>query len=198
MRVQMTLGEQLRAKFEEAAKKEELKATLNEWDQDEQRQIKGEDMAKKTFNVTNNASRDTFNYVRDNAGKRIAEVKAGLPHHKAGTVASLVYQMVMAGLIRKDENTSGFYALADEFKPFSINKVRRQKKQEEAAERKLVIVKRRTAQEAEAAHNANLAGIGALASRPRPWRPEDVVDTLTLGQAIAVHKHLQQLFGAAQ
>jgi hypothetical protein len=196
--------------LEEAAKKQALQATLNEWDNDEQKQIKGETMSTTTkpaylFQPTNNASRDTFNFVRDNPGLRIAEIKAGLPKHKPNTVGSLTYQMVMAGLLRKDENTSTFHAIKPEFEPFSINSIRRQKKK--AAEpRKLVVVKRRTAQEAEAAHNANVAGTSAglgaltasveLTSRPRPWRAEDVVDSLTLLQAKAVHAYLQQLFGA--
>jgi hypothetical protein len=216
----MTLGEQLRAKFEEAAKKEALQATLTEWDNDEQKQIKGETMSTTTtpktaylFQPTNNASRDTFNFIRDNPGLRISEIKAGLPNHKSNTVGSLTYQMVVAGLLRKDENNCTFHAIKPEFEPFSINKLRRERKK--AAEpRKLVIVKRRTAQEAEAAHNANVAGTGVdtnagisaglgaltssveLTSRPRPWRPEDTVDTLTLLQAKAVHAYLQQLFGA--
>jgi len=214
MRTQMTLGEQLRAKFEEAAKKEALQATLTEWDNDEQKQIKGETMHTTTtpthlFQPTNNASRDTFNFILNNPGLRIAEIKAGLSNHKANTVSSLTYQMVVAGLLRKDNNTCTFHAIKPEFEPFSINKIRRERKK--AAEpRKLVIVKRRTAQEAQAAHNANVAGTGVdtsaglgaltasveLKSRPRPWMPEDVVNTLTVVQAVAVHKHLQKLFGA--
>lgn len=217
MRVQMTLGEQLRAKLEEAAKKEALQTTLNEWDNDEQKQIKGEIMnttAAHLFQPTNNASRDTFSYVLNNPGKRISEIKAGLSNHKPNTVGSLVYQMVVAGLLRKDENTCTFHAIKSEFTPFSINKLRKNRKQAAEPRRKIVIVKHRTAQEAEAAHNANVAGtssgLGALTAnvnigvpanveltpRPHPWRPEDTVDTLTLFQAIAVHKHLQQLFGA--
>lgn len=218
MRVQMTLGEQLRAKLEEAAKKEALQTTLNEWDNDEQKQIKGETMnttAAHLFQPTNNASRDTFSYVLNNPGKRISEIKKGLPNHKPNTVGSLVYQMVVAGLLRKDENTCTFHAIKSEFTPFSINKLRKSRKQKEAEPtRRLIVVKRRTAQEAEDAHNANVAGtssgLGALTSsagiglsanveltsRPRPWRPEDMVDTLTVVQAIAVYKHLQNLFGA--
>jgi hypothetical protein len=124
--------------------------------------------------------------------------------------------MVMAGMFRKDDVTGGFYAIVPEFIPYNISKVRRarlQKQQQEMAvlnqkvpAKKVVIIKRRTSEQAQAAHDANTAGIGALTvnaeqpaplqARPRPWRPEDTVDQLTLVQAKAVHAYLQQVFGA--
>jgi len=201
----------------EQGKREYLNKTLNEWDQDEQKQIKGELMttttqAKHLFGVTNNASRDTFNYIRNNPGQRISEIKKGLQQHKETTVSSLVYQMVMADMIRKDDNTSGFHTIVPEFIPYNIGKIRREKMQARRAEelarttapRKIVIVKRKTSGEAASAHDASVAGIGALTvnaeqplqARPRPWRPEDTVDQLTLVQAKAVHAYLQKLFGA--
>jgi hypothetical protein len=218
MKIAKTIGEQLREKLDEASKRESLNNTLNAWDQDEQKQIKGELMttntqAKHLFGVTNNASRDTFNYVRDNPGQRIAEIRKGLQQHKETTVSSLVYQMVMADMIRKDENTSGFHTIVPAFIPYNIGKIRREKMQARRAEevartappaRKIVIVKRKTSGEAASAHDATSVGIGALTvsaeqplqARPRPWRPEDTVDQLTLVQAKAVHAYLQKLFGA--
>jgi hypothetical protein len=221
MLVKKTLGEQLREKLDAASKREALNNTLNAWDQDEQKQIKGELMttttqARHLFGVTNNASRDTFNYIRDNPGLRIAEIKKGLQQHKETTVSSLVYQMVMADMIRKDDNTSGFHTVVPAFVPYNIGKIRKEKMQARRAEelartappaRKIVIVKRKTSDEAASAHDANVAGIGALPVKADPqvkytfkehaaWKPEDTVDTLTLMQAKAVHAYLQKLFGA--
>jgi len=217
--MQATLGEQLRAKLDEAAKKESLKSTLNEWDADEQKQIKGEVMnttKKHLFGVSNNASRTTFNFVRDNPGLRVGELikKLAAQGFKDTTISSLAYQMVTAGMLRKDDNTGGFHAIVPEFIPYNINKIRRErllKQQKEMAvlnektpPKKVVLIKRRTSGEAASAHDANAAGIGALTvntdqplqARPRPWRPEDTVDQLTLVQAKAVHAYLQQVFGA--
>ena len=217
MKVAKTLGEQLREKLDAASKREALNNTLNEWDQDEQKQIKGETMttttAKHLFRPTNNASRDTFNYIRNNPGQRIAEIRAGLKQHKESTVSSLVYQMVMADMVRKDDNTSGFHTVVPEFLPYNIGKIRREKNQARRTEelarvtppRKIVLVKRRTQDEAKP--DANAAGIGALTvNTDQPikykfkehaaWKPEDTVDTLTLMQAKAVHAYLQKLYGA--
>jgi hypothetical protein len=214
-----TIGEQLREKLDAAAKREALNNTLNEWDQDEQKQIKGEIMTTTQhhlFQPTNNASRDTFNYVRDNPGLRVSEIKAGLSQHKESTVTTLVYQMVLAGLLRKDA-TGGFYSIVPEFVPFNINKVRREKKKEQQAAQqkanaklpKPVVHLKRKANGGgfEVTPNANGAGIGALPVKAEPqvkytfkehaaWKPEDTVDTLTLMQAKAVHAYLQKLFGA--
>lgn len=218
MKLAKTIGEQLREKLDAASKREALNSTLNEWDQDEQKQIKGESMEtthKHLFQPTNNASRDTFNYVRDNPGLRVSEIKAGLSQHKESTVTTLVYQMVLAGLLRKDA-TGGFYSIVPEFVPFNINKVRREKqKEQQAAQQKanaklpkpVVHLKRKANGGGfEVTPNANGAGIGALPVNTETpqykfkehaaWKPEDTVDLLTLQQAKAVHAYLQKLFGA--
>jgi hypothetical protein len=121
--------------------------------------------------------------------------------------------MVMADMVRKDDNTSGFHTVVPEFLPYNIGKIRREKNQARRTEelarvtppRKIVLVKRRT--QDEAPPNANAAGIGALPVKADPqvkytfkehaaWKPEDTVDLLTLQQAKAVHAYLQKLFGA--
>lgn len=210
--MQATIGEQLRAKFENASKAEALKSTLNEWDADEQKQIKGEAMqANKphVFGVTNNASRDTFNFVRNNPGRTISELKKGLSQHKGSTVSALAYQMVVVGMFRKDENTRGFYAIVPEFIPYNINKIRKERRKKtqqqmqvlnEAAPKKVIMITRRKAKPEQ---DAITAGIGALTvntdqqvTHTLKWKPQDTVDQLTLVQAKAVHAYLQQVFGA--
>jgi hypothetical protein len=219
MKVQNTLGEQLRAAIE---KKTQLESTLNAWDADEQKQIKGEVMEttkKHLFGVSNNATRETFNYVRDNPHLKVIEIVKALAKHgfKESTVSSLVYQMIVVGLLAKDSNGMGVVATAPEFVPYNIAKVRRDKElaqlakdkeaQERLAARKFIVVKRRTEEDVAKAQAA--AGIGSLAmnvdghkagmgtfKQHQVWKPEDTVDLLTLMQAKAVHAYLQKLFGA--
>jgi hypothetical protein len=124
--------------------------------------------------------------------------------------------MVVAGLCAKSNIDHTFIAIADEFRPFNVSKIRRELKLKQLAEdrakiaafgkkdegKKVVMIKRRTAEDVAKAQEA--AGIGALPvgaeqplqARPRPWRPEDTVDQLTLVQAKAVHAYLQNVFGA--
>jgi hypothetical protein len=215
MQVAKTIGEQLREK-------------LLEWDQDEQKQINGEVMPaqpKHLFGVTNNASRETFYFIKDNPNLGIADIKAGMMARgfKESTVSSLAYQMVVAGLCAKSNIDHTFIAIADEFKPFNISKLRREAKlKQQAADKdkmaelakrdagkKIVMITRRTAEDVAKAQEA--AGIGALPVKTdvsvdghkigtfkqhTPWKPEDTVDQLTLVQAKAVHAYLQKLFGA--
>jgi len=221
MKVAMTLGEQLREKFEAASKREALNNTLNEWDQDEQKQLKGEVMPaqpKHLFGVTNNASRETFYFIKDNPNMTIGQIKAGMvaKGFKESTVSSLAYQMVVAGLCAKNNIDHTFIALAEDFKPFNVNKLRKEAKLKQLAEdrakiaafgkrdegKKVVMITRRKEEPAPEPH-ADVAGIGALPVKAEPqvtytlkWRPEDTVDQLTLVQAKAVHAYLQKVFGA--
>ena len=221
MRVAKTIGEQLREKLDAASKREALNSTLDEWDQDEQKQIKGEVMTaqpKHLFGVTNNASRETFYFIKDNPNLGIADIKAGMAAKgfKESTVSSLAYQMVVAGLCAKSNIDHTFIAIADEFKPFNVNKLRKEAKLKQLAEdrakiaafgkrdegKKVVMITRRKEEPAPEPH-ADVAGIGALPVKAEPqvtytlkWRPEDTVDQLTLVQAKAVHAYLQKVFGA--
>jgi hypothetical protein len=225
MREAKTLGEQLREKLDAASKRETLNNTLNEWDQDEQKQIKGEVMPaqpRHLFGVTNNASRETFYFIKDNPNLGIADIKAGMAAKgfKESTVSSLAYQMVVAGLCAKSNIDHTFIALAEDFKPFNVSKIRRELKLKQLAEdkakiaafgkkdegKRVVMITRR---KAEPEQHADVAGIGALTVKTdgyraglgmvkdqAAWKPEDTVDQLTLVQAKAVHAYLQKLFGA--
>lgn len=211
MKIPMTIGEQLRAKLDETAKREALNNTLNEWDQDEQKQIKGETMhtlPKETgykFQPTNNASRETFNFIRDNPYLRASEIVKALVQRgfKESTVSSLIYQMHAADLLTKDD-LGQFKAVGTEFQPYNISKIRNERKRKQRAltqqmqanlppARKIVVMKRRTAEDVEQARAA--AGIGALVQPEETWKPEHVVDTLTLQQAKAVYVYLKNSFG---
>jgi len=230
MQVAKTIGEQLREKLDAVSKREALNNTLNEWDADEQKQIKGEVMTaqpKHLFGVTNNASRETFYFIKDNPNLGIADIKAGMVARgfKESTVSSLAYQMVVAGLCAKSNIDHTFIAIADEFTPFNVNKIRRELKLKQQAEdkekmaafakrdenKKVVQLKRKQGGGFEVDRSADVAGIGALAVKTdvsvdghkigtfkqhAPWKPEDTVDQLTLVQAKAVHAYLQQVFGA--
>jgi hypothetical protein len=211
----------------ERGKREYLNKTLNEWDEDEQKQIKGEVMpapTKNLFGITNNVSRETFNHIKHNPHLGIAAIRDGMVEKgfKDSTVTTLVYQMAVAGLIVKGVDST-FTAAVPEFKPFNIGKIRKAEKlkrqaedkakiaafgKTELAKKKIVMITRR---KAEPVQDASAAGIGALPvstdvkvdghkigtfKEYAPWKPEDTVDTLSLGQAKAVHAYLQKLFGA--
>jgi hypothetical protein len=144
---------------------------------------------KPYFTVTNNVTRVTFNYVRDNPGKNRVEVAKDLEKqgYKPGSVSSLIGQMIKQGLIR--ESAQLLYVTANEYAPLKGSKVVKAlaAKPQEQQRKKVVLVSKRTG-----------AIVGAApVAEPTPvvkeWSPNDVIDTLTVHQAIALFKALRSV-----
>ena len=203
----------------ENSKRASLHNTLDAWEKDEK-----ETQLEKTVNTTqqhlfkptNNVTRATFNHVRDNPGITSTQLVAALPQFNRTSVHSLAAQFISQKQFSRDAN-GGLRTIVPEYIPLkSTAKVRKEfaaqklveQAKEETPKRKVVLIKRRTAKDAEDAHNANVAGIGALTvnaevngvkigtfKQHAPWKPEDTVDQLTLVQAKAVHAYLQKVFG---
>jgi hypothetical protein len=116
-------------KKDAAVKSEQLKATLDEWDRDDQQATQPKESMNKKFSITNNVTRITFEYVKKNPGLTAADITNALVHQgfRANSVASIVSQMVFVGLLRKDAERR-VYCQADEFKSFSIASARRKAK----------------------------------------------------------------------
>ena len=223
----------------QTAFKTALSRTLQQWDDDDGEQvpqpsptinttinnsvpqpsqnIQGIPMTK-AFNVTNNVSRATFNYVRDNPGSTRKEIIKALEHEgfAAGSVSSLIAQMVRNKLIHITNNL--YYADADEYRP--LKSLKAIKKLEAKAEPK---PKRKYTKRTD----AGVTGIGALLreklmSMPEPSKealdaamramepaplpkqvativraqqPDDIIKNLTVFQARDLYDRLKQIFG---
>ena len=188
--------------------REQLKSILPEWEQEQAKlesakQINQNPKAtmeqtttRHLFKPTNNASRETFNAVRDFPNQQpvfYADMleKKGFKH---GTVRSLLYQLTNQGQFNRADN-GGLTAKTNAYVPLKTNKTHKKIKKQAA------VVKQQAA--------PVQAGIGSLATnvdghkagmgtfkQHQVWKPEDTVDLLTLMQAKAVHAYLQKLFGA--
>ena len=213
MREAKTLAEQLREKFEEAAKKEALKATLNAWDSEEKKQINGEPMTTPTTTTTatqpKTVTQATFEFIKAHPQCKIDEIIKGVYDNgfSGKSASSLSYQMARAGWVKKEDRC--FTTCIDKLPEIGLTKQLRLMaiaECKEARKRKIVIVSRNAQSAPPAQPDANVAGIGAIPLPPAPapsqpvylhtWDPEDVVNPLTVVQAIAVHKYLQKIFGA--
>ena len=148
-------------------------------------------------NVTNNVSRITFNYLRDNAGVTRADATLALEHagFNAGSVTSLIGQMLKNRMVR-DEN-GGIYPNQKEYTPLRALKPAFKHKAKRAYTRK----------------EAPAAGLPALAlQQPSPvverqvvlhpalgapfeWSVDSVLDKLSVKQAMAVYGELRKIFG---
>ena len=140
---------------------------------------------KPYFTVTNNVTRVTFDYVRDNPGKTRKEVAVALEKQgfKPSSVTSLLGQMVKQGLFR--ESNELLYVTTGEYTPLkSSKKMKALEEKPQAPQRKVVTITRRAAPEAETTPQINAA-----------WDAETLLNNLSIKQARALYDELRKIFG---
>ena len=181
-----------------------LSSVLNQWEQDEQKQITQQQekpVGKHLFKTTNNVSRETFNYIRDNPNKTTAEVAHALEQRgfKEGSVTSICAQMAKQGMVTKDIYTKRLVAIVPEYQPL---KAASAFKTEKPTAKVVKITKRPQPQNA-----PQDAGIAAIAPKEETVRkaalvflnadfdPNDLLNKLSVVQARALYDALKQIFG---
>lgn len=133
-------------------------------------------------NVTNNVTRTTFNYIRDNAGVTRADATVALEGagFHPGSVTSLIGQMLRNRLIRNENG--GLYANQKEYTPLKqLPPAYMHTKKRAYAPRKEML----------AAGRPFIPVLGA----PPEWSAEAVIDKLSVKQAMAVYGELRKIFG---
>jgi flagellar basal body P-ring protein FlgI len=145
--------------------------------------------AKPYFTVTNNVTRVTFDYVRDNPGKTRVEVAAALEKmgYKPGSVSSLLGQMIKQGMVRESRNL--LYVTINEYTPIKSSKVLKALADKPATpeRKKVVLINKRTGEVVGAAPKVEPTPAA------KEWEPNDVIDKLTVHQAIALFKALRNI-----
>jgi len=160
--------------------KSELNKVLTEWNTPE-----AQPATKAYFSVTNNVTRITFDYVRDNPGKTRKEVAVALEKqgYKPSSVTSLLGQMVKQGLFR--ESTGLLYVTTGEYTPLkSSKKMKALEEKPQAPQRKVVTIVRKPKAEPTPAPQINAA-----------WDAETLLNNLSIKQARALYDELRKIFG---
>jgi hypothetical protein len=211
----------------QTAFKAALSRTLQEWDDDgetpcvqpvsssvsQPAQPTQDIPVKKSFNVTNNISRVTFDYIKNNPGSTRKEIIQALEHQgfAGGSTSSLIAQMRRNNMIHETNNA--YYADIPEYRP--IKSLKALKKMDAP----IAPAKRKYEKKA-------VTGIGALLrekldSMPAPSQdaldsaayamgghtpkrmislvrvksPEDILKDMTVYQAHDLYRHLKEMFG---
>jgi hypothetical protein len=164
--------------------KSELSKVLNEWNPSETTTMT-QPVSPVHFAVTNNVTRITFEYVRDNPGKTRIEVAKALEKQgfKPGSVSSLLGQMLKQNMMR--ESAHLLYAMTNEYTPIKGSKAMKAlaaKPQEQ--QRKIVTITRKAAPVAEPTPQINSA-----------WDAEVMLNNLSIKQARALYDELRKIFG---
>ena len=167
---------------------------------------------KKTFGVTNNISRVTFDYIKNNPGSTRKEIIEALEHKGfvGGSTSSLIAQMRRNKMIHETNNA--YYADIPEYRP--IKSLKALRKLEDAlapAKRKYekkavtgigaLLREKLEAQPSQAALDAAIAVLdvpkqrGFMTSLVRTKSPQDILKDMTVYQAHELYVHLKQMFG---
>jgi len=168
---------------------------------------------KKTFNITNNISRVTFDYIKNNPGSTRKEIIEALEHQgfAGGSTSSLIAQMRRNKMIHETNNL--YYADIDEYRP--IKSLKALKKMEAPIappkrkyEKKAVtgigaLLREKLEKVPEPSQDALDAAAYAMGghtpkrmvSLVRVKSPEDILKDMTVYQAHALYHHLKQMFG---
>jgi predicted transcriptional regulator len=165
-----------------------LSGILSEWELDNQQQEK-QVKHQPHFKVTNNVTRATFDYVKNNPNQPCRIICAELEKQgfKSVSVTSLLTQFVKNRLCIRDEQ-GRYTAIVNEYSPIKV------RKQLKAKQAKQVIEK---------AKATRGEGIAALSPQPTPrvapivtaWDADTIINNIGLKQARALYDELKKIFG---
>ena len=162
---------------------------------------------KKTFGITNNISRVTFDYIKNNPGSTRKEIIEALEHQgfAGGSTSSLIAQMRRNKMIHDKDNL--YYADIPEYRPIKSLKAMKKLEQTPApAKRKYTkrdvtgigaLLKERldsTPIPVVSEHTAPKQK-GFLTTLVRTRSPEDILKDMTVYQAHELFIHLKKMFG---
>jgi predicted transcriptional regulator len=187
--------------------KTEMSKVLNAWEKDEHdtlaRPMIPMPDGRVVFGITNNVSRETFNFVKNNPAQTHQTVTEALAKRgfKKTSVASLLTQFVKQRLISRDED-GVYYAEVEEYSPLkSTKKLRAEGKS------KTKIVKSPRSQGIAALKvepklkkkETSLTGV-IPSAMPAPvittaWDAETIISNIGLKQAHKLFLELQTYFG---
>jgi predicted transcriptional regulator len=157
-----------------------LSTALSEWEQDDKQQ-ENQMQQQPYFSVTNNVTRATFDYVKNNPASSSGEVSRALEKrgYKASSVGSLLTQFIKKGLCTRDAQNRYSVAMS-EYVPMKATKKLKAKQ---------VIEK------AKATRGEGIAALGAQPTLKLAWDVETVINNIGLKQAHALYRELHTYFG---
>jgi len=168
---------------------------------------------KKTFNVTNNISRVTFDYIKNNPGSTRKEIIEALEHQgfAGGSTSSLIAQMRRNKMVHETNNL--YYADIAEYRPIKSLKALKKmeapiappkRKYEKKAVTGIGALLREKLENmpvpSQDALDAAAYAMGGhtpkrMISLVRVKSPEDILKDMTVYQAHDLYTHLKKMFG---
>jgi len=194
-----------------------LKTTINDWEKEDMQttQTNIQPQGKRFFDVTNNVTRATFDFIKKNPNLTNAEICADMEKrgYKTSSVGSLLAQFAKQGLAERDDR-GRYITIVDAYRPLKAKKktLTLVSKPEETKPKRKYEKKAVTGIGAllrEKLENTPMPSQDALDSaayvmgghRPaltkliRTKLPEDIIGNMTVYQARELYVHLKEMFG---
>jgi hypothetical protein len=197
-----------------------LKTTINDWEKDDmqttQTNTQTRPKGKRFFDVTNNVTRATFDYVKNNPNLTSAEICADMEKlgYKPSSVSSLVAQFAVQKLAERDDR-GRYITIVDEYRPLKAKKktltlvakpeeIKPKRKYEKRAVTGIGALLREklenTPMPSQDALDAAAYAMGGAVNKRfttlvRTKSPEDILKDLTVYQAHDLYRHLKEMFG---
>jgi len=193
-----------------------LKTTINNWEKDDMQTTQTNTQPKSTrfFDITNNVTRATFEYVQHHPNETSAEICASMERlgYKSSSVGSLLAQFAKQGLAERDDR-GRYITIVPEYRPLKAKK-KEVKVVEKPVEAKRKYTKRdvtgigallrekleNTPMPSQEALDAAAYAMGGPANKRftslvRTKSPEDILKDLTVFQARELYDYLKKMFG---
>ena len=175
-----------------------LKTTINNWEKEDMQTTQTNTQPKPTrfFDITNNVTRATFEYVQHHPNETSAEICASMERmgYKSSSVGSLLAQFAKQGLAERDDR-GRYITIVPEYRPLKASK-----KEVKVVAKPVETPKRKYEKRSE--------GIAALqpdiSETPAPKRfvtlvrtksPDDILKDMTVFQARELYDYLKKMFG---
>jgi len=196
-----------------------LKTTINDWEKDDmqttQTNTQTRPKGERFFGVTNNVTRATFEYVKNNPNETSPEICAGMERlgYKPSSVSSLIAQFAVQGLAERDDR-GRYITIVPEYRPLKARKktltivskpeeIKPKRKYEKKAVTGIGALLRdkleNTPMPSQDALDAAAYAMGGhrpvLTKLVRTKSPEDIIGNMTVYQARELYDHLKQMFG---
>jgi len=192
-----------------------LKTTINDWEKEDMQttQTNTQPQGKRFFDVTNNVTRATFDFIKKNPNLTNAEICADMEKrgYKTSSVGSLLAQFAKQGLAERDDR-GRYITIVDEYRPLKAKKkvakvvakpVEAKRKYEKKAVTGIGALLREklenTPMPSQDALDSAAYVMGghrpALTKLIRTKSPEDIIGNMTVYQARELYDHLKQMFG---
>ena len=197
-----------------------LKTTINNWEKEDMQTTQTNTQGKKFFDITNNVTRATFEYVQHHPNETSAEICASMERmgYKSSSVGSLLAQFAKQGLAERDDR-GRYITIVPEYRPLKAKKktltlvskpeeIKPKRKYEKRAVTGIGALLREKLENmpepSQTAFDAAAYAMGTPArvdvnkrmiSLVRVKTPEDILKDMTVYQAHDLYRHLKEMFG---